>query len=166
MLAAVWTVNRSAKRCRNAASGCYEWGHKAQASVWSKRKSGMYVLKAQALHHLVTEGRLQVVGYHRFQDNWAEVLRGEDYTFHRPCPPPSDDVQSKQLEEIEAKPRGTKEPRLKDALYTLESYLDGKGEVEVFQWPSRPGSRPVSFYEDDEEEGWDDDDDEEFGHDG
>ena len=42
--------------------------------------------------------------------------------------------------EIEAKPKGTKEPRLKDALHTIEEFLKGRPTLTVYEWP--PQQRP------------------------
>ena len=82
-----------------------------------------------------------MAGYHHFPGgNWAEVLRGEGYTFHRPCPV-RDAEEGEPIEEIEAKPRAAEEPRLKDALHTAGVYLAGKRRVEVFEWPRRPKAR-------------------------
>ena len=135
VLAAVWVVNRAAKRYRDAAQACYQGRAHGFASVNKQKKEDYYRLKSQALHHLVASGRLQVVGYHAFAGgNWAEVLQGEGYTFHRPCPPQQ--AEAVQLDGIEAKPRDRTEPRLKDALHTLEEYLADKPEADYYQWPA------------------------------
>jgi hypothetical protein len=137
VLASVWTINRYAKRCRDAAQKAYTNGiHTGACGAvsFSEKKIEMYRLKSQTLHYLVAEGKLAVVGYHRFGKNWAEVLTAEGYTFHRPCALPVGDVAAKELDDVEAKPRGRKEPRLKDALHTITQYLHGKPKVEVYEW--------------------------------
>jgi len=80
---------------------------------------------------------LGVVGFHQFPGCiWAEVLEGCGYRFHRPCPAwPGEAAEA--LGEIEAKPKGRKEPRLKDAIHTLQEYLACKPEAEVYEWPPR-----------------------------
>jgi hypothetical protein len=169
IIAAVWVVNRCAKRCRDAAQCAYNEGRHngaTGAATFSKRKSDMYSLKSRALHFLVAAGKLTVVGYHRFGDNWAEVLSGEGYTFHRPCPPPVESVSVKELQDIEAKPRGASEPRLKDALHTLTTYLADKPAVKAYEWPERlrptDGERSdrqsYSWRDGEDEDDWDDDD--------
>jgi hypothetical protein len=45
---------------------------------------------------------------------------------------------AEEICEIEAQPRDSKEPRLKDALHTIEEYLRGKPKADVFEWPRRP----------------------------
>lgn len=163
LLAAVWVINRHAKRCRDAARHAYDIDNHGRASGFSARKAKMYDLKSQVLHYLVTEGRLMIGGFHKFGSLWAEVLHGEEYTYHRPCPPPETDIDAKLLDDVEAKPRGAKEPRLKDALHTIEVYLADKEKVEVYQWPRRIRARwhDEEWDDDDfdEDEEWDDGDD-------
>ena len=88
------------------------------------------------------------------------MLEGEGYRFHAPCAPPTGVLPEKVLGEVEAKPKGAKEPKLKDALHTLEQFLNGKPEVRVYGWPGRPRpkrkeracQREENF---NQEEGWD-----------
>jgi hypothetical protein len=128
VLAAVWVINRRAKRCRDLAQAYYRRRAHGFAGAAKDEKLQLYRLQGQALHYLLAEGRLAVAGHHRFPGgHWAEVLRGEGYTFHRPCPEMSD-ATVVELDGIEAKPRGNKEPRLKDARHTVASR----------PWPSRP----------------------------
>jgi hypothetical protein len=135
VLAALWTVNRAAKRRRDAAQACYQGRAHGFARAHKRTKAEYYRLKSQALHHLLAEGRLRIAGYHVFAGgNWAEVVQGEGYTFHRPCPP--QEGKAVQLDGIEAKPRGREEPRLKDALHTIKEYLDGKPEADCYEWPA------------------------------
>jgi hypothetical protein len=137
ILAAVWVINRRAKRCRDLASNYHKRRAHGFAGTVKEEKTELYRLKGQAIHYLLADGQLEVVGHHRFPGgNWAEILQGSGYTFHRPCPPHGGAIVS-DLDEIEAKPRGTKEPRLKDALHTVGNYLQGKSLVDVFEWPPK-----------------------------
>ena len=65
---------------------------------------------------------------------WAEVLQGEGYTLHCPCATPENTACATVLNEIEAKPRKSKDPKLKDALHTLMLYLANKPEAVVYAW--------------------------------
>jgi hypothetical protein len=154
ILAAVWVINRRAKRCRELASSHYKSHTHDFAATAKEEKLELYRLKGQALHYLFAEGRLAIVGYHRFRgDNWAEVLAGGGYDFHRPCPAQVANT-SKAIDQIEAKPRGSKEPRLKDARYTVEEYLRDKPQVDVYEWPAPIRTRSTRAWED-----WEEDDD-------
>ncbi len=168
-LAALWAINRRAKRCRDLASTHYKTGTHGFAAVSKAEKLELYRLKGQALHYLLLEKRLEVVGHHRFPEgNWAEVLKGSGYTFHRPCPTQQGQAVN-EIDEIEAKPRGSKEPRLKDALYSIKAYLDGKPQVCVFESAHKAPFRPRrlsrhwnDFDEDSDEDVEDDDFDDEL----
>lgn len=154
VLAALFTLNRRAKRCRDSAQKYYLAGMHGLASTMRKEKERIYRLKGQALHYLIEEGRLGISGFHRFDGgNWSELLVGDGYSFHRPCPAQSGDVQVR--DGIEAKPKGAKEPTLAVAFEVVERFLEGRPQVSIFQWPRRARVR----YEFDD---WEDDFEEDF----
>lgn len=148
VLDALWVVNRYAKRARDAASRSFEANAHAFARTWKKRKNAAYDLKDQALHHLIQVEKVGLVGYHKFNDNWAEIWEGGGHRFHRPCPPPQGEAtQVEDLgDQIEAQKRLPGEPRLKDAIHTLENYLMGKTWVDTYQWPERAKTTRVVCY--------------------
>ncbi len=155
VLAALFTLNRRAKRCRDSAGDFYERGMHGLAGDAKREKERIYRLKGQALHYLVESGRLKVAAVHQFQGGThAEVLEGEGYRFHRPCPDPVEISEGVVLlESVEAKPKAAKEPTLKVAYSVIEDFLDDKDEVEVYQWPPRTRYRD---YEDEEEDEYED----------
>jgi len=166
VLAAVWAVNRAAKRCRDAAQSCYQAGAHAFAGSNKDKKEKYYDLKSQALNYLIADGRLQVAGRHLISGgNWAEVLKGEGYTFHRPCPP--QEGEAPELDGVEAKSRDRTEPKLKDALYTLELYLAGRPAIDCYRWPEplRIRSSRSQFWDDDDWEDGDTDESEDWDED-
>ncbi len=143
--AAVWVINRRAKRCRDQADTAYCSRSHNLAQLRSQEKNDLYKLKEQAIEHLLREGTAVVTGHHRFAgENWAELIECEGYTFHRPCSP-VEGVMPEDLAQIEAKPRGTKEPRLKDALHTIKEYLKDKPLLGVYQWPPRVRERAIDI---------------------
>jgi hypothetical protein len=126
ILLAVWALNRSAKRYRDSGQSHYLHANHGLAGHAKNTKENYYDLKAQALEQLLTEGKLTVMGYQLFGENkyWTEVLQGDGFTFHRPCARPSTQYRDCQvLETIPAKERSAREPRVKDAIYTVENYL-------------------------------------------
>lgn len=142
VLAALFTLNRRAKRCRDLAQGYYLSKQHGLAGKMRSEKEEVYDLKGQALHHLLAEGRLKVVGLHRFEGgNHAEVLEGDGFRFHRPCPDPTPAPGSESaaalLDSIEAKPKGAKEPTLAAALAVVRGYLEGRPRVTVYEWPTK-----------------------------
>ncbi len=147
ILQAVWAINRRAKRCRDYASSYASRARprdgdgdlRVLASWYRMQKESLYELKGQALHHLLKEGLVQRVGYAIFEDdNWAEVLAGGGYRFHRPCEEPGEEIPDEQiveLDQIEAKPKETAEPDIADAIASVEAYLDDKPAVQLYSWP-------------------------------
>jgi hypothetical protein len=141
LLAAIFTVTRSAKRYRNSAQTCYQYGKHGFASNFRKQKEHLYQLKDDGLVAAVRNGRVQAVGTH----GRLTVYRGEGYCFHsllRPKGAVLPEVGNNPLT-VEAKPKATDEPRLKDAVYTLEelkvSAADAvaTGEFERYSFPAR-----------------------------
>jgi len=144
ILAALWAINRRAKRHRDTAQRMYRHGQHGFARHEREAKEHLYSQKGQVLHYLLDEGTLLVVGYHSFvEGQWAEVLASEGYRFHRPCPPeivPAEvqaDVTALSIAAIEAKPKEANEPRLVDARYTINAYLADRPHVECYTWPPR-----------------------------
>jgi hypothetical protein len=168
ILLAVWTANRTAKRYRDAASACYKSRKHSFASMYRQKKEELYTLKGQALHYLLEEGVVHVVGLHRFEGgNWAEVVAGDGYRFHYPCADP-DDPPDSTCDKIESEPKGSNEAKLKDAIFTIEMYLEGRPVVENYSWPSRVrATRRIedADWGDVESEDWDSEMDEDLDYD-
>lgn len=136
VLAALFTLNRRAKRCRDLAQTYYRSKMHGLSQEMKIEKESIYQLKEQVLHYLVQEKKLRHEGYHRFPDgNWAEILTGEGYSFHRPCPKRKEEPICRT--EIEAKPKAAIEPPLEAAYKVIRKYLDGKPRVKVFAWPPK-----------------------------
>lgn len=151
VLAALFTLNRRAKRCRDLAQAYYQNSMHGLAGEMKQEKERIYFLKGQVLHHHVEAGVLVGGKYHRFGETlWAEVLEGQGYRFHRPCPPQNETVVAELIESVEAKPKEAKEPTLKIAYQVVEAFLANKRMASVYQWPAR--TRPSRFRR------WEDDD--------
>lgn len=162
VLAALFTLNRRAKRCRDLAQRYYQKRMFGFATKLKEEKETIYGLKGQVLHHMVEAGVLVGGKYHRFTGgNWAEVLHGGGYTFHRPCPPQAGDTAVDEIESIEAKPKGAKEPSLEVAFEAVEAFLEGKERAVVYQWPPvqrQTRNREARDVEDEDDVLLDDDD--------
>lgn len=150
ILAALFALNRQAKRYRDLSQELYRQRRYGLATCFSMKKLAMYSLKGQAIHYLLKEGRLRHVGFHRFGSNYAEVLSGAGYRFHRPVPPPELNEDIPEIETIEAKPKDVSEPDFVDGLYSVRVYLECRPKIETYDWPSR--SRQSYWYDDDD---WD-----------
>jgi hypothetical protein len=157
VLAALFTLNRRAKRCRDLAQSYYQNSMHGLAGEMKQEKERIYCLKGQVLHHHVEAGLLMGGKYHRFGETlWAEVLEGQGYRFHRPCPPQDETVVAELIESVEAKPKEAKEPTLKIAYQVVEAFLSDKKRASVYQWPARIHASRYRRWDDDD---FDDDDD-------
>jgi hypothetical protein len=161
ILAALFTLNRRAKRCRDLAATYYSNGMHGLAGQMRREKQRIYDLKGQVLHHLMESGELSGGKYHQFEfGNWAEVLEGSGYRFHRPCPPPELTSESEVIESVEAKPKSAKEPALDVAFEVVENFLKGRDRVAVYEWPAKPRtSRHYRWSDDDFDDDLDDEGD-------
>jgi hypothetical protein len=160
VLDALFTLNRRAKRCRDLAQTYYRNQMHGFAKAMQTEKESIYKIKGQALEHLLRLNEVSVIRHQRFScGNWAEVLEGKGYIFHRPCPPRNESEDDVIIESIEAKPKGSKEPTLKAAQEILTYFLEGKEAVAVYEWPTTTHQQHRSialgswyFYDEDEDE--------------
>ena len=165
VLAALFTLNRRAKRCRDLAQTYFQNRMHGLAGDMRREKDRIYVLKGQVLHHMVEAGVLVGGKFHRFSGgNWAELLQGGGYTFHRPCPPQEASAVGDEIESVEAKPKEAREPSLEVAMKVVEKFLEGKERADVYQWP--PVIRQPRRRQWEEDDLPDDDDDDDWLNDG
>jgi hypothetical protein len=162
LLAAVFCVNRSAKRYRDAAGDCYESGTHGLAKAAKQRKERLYGLKDRGIAEAFRQGSIQFVG----RNGTLALYRGEGYCFHSRLLPPGQSEEHDDADApifVEAKPKGSKEARLKDAVFTLEPLPTPDG----FTVLSLPKYSRTSVHDiwDDDEECWDDDWDDEYDED-
>lgn len=159
VLSAIFTLNRRAKRCRDLAQLYYQESMHGLAGKHKREKERIYMLKGQVLAHLLVEERLKVTGVHQFQGgNFAEVLEGEGYRFHRPCPQPDDPETVILLESIESKPKGSKEPTIETAFEVVQRFLAGKERIAVYEWPARTNRRSRYYHDEDDKDEYEFDD--------
>jgi hypothetical protein len=118
ILLAVFTVNRSAKRYRDAASTCYNAGVFDFAGVNSVNKNMLYRLKDRGILWAIANGKLQAQKH----TPPLTMYLGEGYCFHTLYYPK--DMPAEITDEplfVESKPKSKREYKLKDAIATLES---------------------------------------------
>lgn len=120
LLAAIFAVNRAAKRWRDTAQKHYQAGSHGLARTAREKKESLYELKDQGIAAAYTAGRINVVERHA----GLILYRGEGYCFHSRLEPMElDEIPEGDSApiEIEAKPKGAKEPRQIDAIAHLEA---------------------------------------------
>ena len=159
VLAALFAVNRSAKRYRDAAQTCYQSDAHGFAKAHKKRKEKLYDLKEQGLVHAYRAGFVVAVGLH----GSLTVYRGAGYCFHSPVRPENVMLEAVSQEAIfvEAKPRQESEMRLRDAVATLEQLANDLSGFFRHSVP-RLVTRRYSEREEDSEDDWDDQYDEDY----
>ena len=144
ILAAIFAVNRGAKRRRDAASIAYGNGMHGFAGLHSSEKHDLYRLKDKGIVHLASESVLICIGIHGRLALW----KGGGYTFHSTLHPlPLPETIEGDLFLAEAKPRARREPRIKDARLLLESLGDQSSRFGRLNSVSY-ASRRVRFKED------------------
>lgn len=141
LLAAVFTVNRTAKRYRDKASKHYNAGQYGLASHARNTKERMYAMKDRGITYAYRQGLLCVSGMHAC----LTYYEGHGYRFHSLLRPTGRDIPvlSEELIVVEAKPKGWREMRLLDATHALEQLpeLDSTG-FSRHHFPPRRQPRP------------------------
>jgi hypothetical protein len=119
VLAATFVTNRAAKRWRDHARRAYLKRQHAQAENAKTIKETLYALKDRGIAWAVQQGRLSGV----IMQGGLAVYRGEGYCFHSRLLPVGVEfpVLGEERIYVEAKPRGSRDPRLCDARITLEA---------------------------------------------
>jgi hypothetical protein len=139
LLAAIFTVNRAAKRQRDAAQAYYQNRMHGFAGASKRRKIQFYALKDRGIAAAHQAGRLTCLYRHGGLFLW----QGESYSFHSTLKPIGLEVPELPLREgedflfVEAKPKGAKEPRLSDAQHTLLRLAPDLGGYEHAPSPER-----------------------------
>jgi hypothetical protein len=160
LLQAVFAVNRSAKRYRDAATKHYSRRPHGFAQHCKQVKLDLYELKDHGIVAACKEGRLRYDG----QNGGYALYRGEGYCFHSLLVPEEAEVPTGNADElitIEAKPRKSGDARLRDAEHTLESLSVGLDGFRYLQHPQHERSVAHGRFcvftgeeEDDEDDGW------------
>jgi hypothetical protein len=138
---ACWTVNRSAKRFRDAAQSTYRSRAHGLASTNKQRKDNLYLLKDRAIAWLATRGHLEFKRTH----GGLSLFEGLGYSFHSRLLPPGrspSDAESEPIK-IEAKPKTSAEMRLIDADALIRTLDDHTQEFRCAPAPTmaRPDRR-------------------------
>jgi hypothetical protein len=155
VLAAIFTVNRAAKRYRDAAQSLYKKRAHGLSGYSKRRKEELYELKDAGIVHAYLAGHLQYCGVH----GSLAIYRGEGYCFHSTLQPSEHaDAQSGMRDSapffVEAKPKGLSESRLIDALLTLSKLpltMNGFNYLEVPRHARPDTPRPPQFPSEDDD---------------
>jgi hypothetical protein len=153
LLAAIFGVNRSAKRFRDAAQMNYQKGTHGFAGNCKERKEKLYKLKDRGIVAAYRAGRLKAEGAHGV----LTVYRGEGYCFHSLLRPLGIVLNALEFDANEAgclyleqKPKSAREPRLKDSVATLQGIPETElSDFKRLAFPPRPSKRRMAREDDD-----------------
>lgn len=153
VLAAIFSVNRAAKRYRDAAIRLYKTARQRRSNhglvkAAKNKKKQLYVLKEQGVIFAFRQSWIDFDGLH---GNLA-VYRGSGYCFHSPLRPriaePAEHSTSDESLFVESKPKGSGELRLKDAVATLEQLNENTNAFVMGPMPEFPRNhRPSEWYD-------------------
>ena len=142
LLCAIFTVNRSAKRYRDAASTQYGNAFHSLSRAASNKKKWLYFLKDAGIREACRRGLLRPEAIH----SGLAVYRGGGFCFHSAQVPL--ELKDKLPKEADAEvffresvPRSSAEAKLKDAEFTLlkcDGTTDGFVPLEVPRIPTLP----------------------------
>jgi hypothetical protein len=137
LLAAIFAVNRSAKRFRDAAQRCYvRFAHNC-ARIARNKKEKLYSLKDRGIAAAYRAGKLHYCGMHAR----LATYMGDGYRFHSRLQPFEATADDAPFLLVEAKPKTAREARLMDAEYTLAHVpldLTGFGILDSPHFSARP----------------------------
>lgn len=157
LLAAIFSVNRSAKRYRDAAQKCYALKKHGFARQGRETKEELYALKDRGIAEAFRLGRITPV----LRKGGLVEYRGEGYCFHSTLLPVGVTLAQNTDDTIlyvDAKPRGAAEVRMLDAKHTLSALPPAGDQFTRIELPAPP-SQNINPHGNRYRGGWDDDDD-------
>lgn len=164
LLAAIFTVNRAAKRYRDAAISCYECDEYSLARANKRRKEYLYELKDRGIYQAYADKLVSLVGKH----GDFYVYRGNGYVFHSLLRPwkIDDNLPTDDGDIYVARRDKTEKYRLKDAVYTLhqlpnirDRFPEGRELVtDREHWRCEDGNRYCDSNNNFDDDYYDDDD--------
>jgi len=159
LLAAMFSVNRSAKRYRDAAQKCYALKKHGFARQGRVTKEELYALKDRGIAEAFRLGRITPV----LRKGGLIEYRGEGYCFHSTLLPVAIALAQSTDDTIlyvDAKPRGVAEVRLLDAKHTLSALPPAGDQFTRIELPTPPRQN-IKPHGHRNQGGWHDDDDDE-----
>lgn len=82
---ALYIINKSAKVSRDTKSEMYMRGEHRICHAAKTRSNNLYELKDMVIHKLITENRINLIGYHRSGLGYLALYELSGFTFHIPC---------------------------------------------------------------------------------
>lgn len=121
----LYVINRSAKKSRDTKQKSYDSKIFKTTNYSKTRETLLYQLKKEVIYKMVSEGRLQVIGYHKQFDNYLILYKYKEYSFHIPTNfVPKDITYLGEIESLISSESKIKTIKFSEAKLLLKTYLN------------------------------------------
>lgn len=121
----LYVINKSAKKSRDTKQKSYDSKIFKTTNYSKTRETLLYQLKKEVIYKMVSEGRLQVIGYHKQFENYLIVYKYKEYSFHIPTNfVPKDITYLGEIESLISSESNIKTIKFSEAKLLLKTYLN------------------------------------------
>ncbi|ELC8432875.1 YkyB family protein [Clostridium perfringens] len=121
----LYVINKSAKKSRDTKQKSYDSKIFKTTNYSKTRETLLYQLKKEVIYKMVSEGRLQVIGYHKQFENYLILYKYKEYSFHIPTNfVPKDITYLGEIESLISSESNIKTIKFSEAKLLLKTYLN------------------------------------------
>ncbi|WP_415323051.1 YkyB family protein [Clostridium perfringens] len=121
----LYVINKSAKKSRDTKQKSYDSKIFKTTNYSKTRETLLYQLKKEVIYKMVSEGRLQVIGYHKQFENYLILYKYKEYSFHIPTNfVPKDITYLGEIESLISLESNIKTIKFSEAKLLLKTYLN------------------------------------------
>ncbi|MBI5984862.1 hypothetical protein H8J68_02275 [Clostridium perfringens] len=121
----LYVINKSAKKSRDTKQKSYDSKIFKTTNYSKTRETLLYQLKKEVIYKMVSEGRLQVIGYHKQFENYLILYKYKEYSFHVPTNfVPKDITYLGEIESLISSESNIKTIKFSEAKLLLKTYLN------------------------------------------
>ena len=121
----LYVINKSAKKSRDTKQKSYDSKIFKTTNYSKTRETLLYQLKKEVIYKMVSEGRLQVIGYHKQFENYLLLYKYKEYSFHIPTNfVPKDITYLGEIESLISSESNIKTIKFSEAKLLLKTYLN------------------------------------------
>ncbi|MGU9052079.1 YkyB family protein [Clostridium perfringens] len=121
----LYVINKSAKKSRDTKQKSYDSKIFKTTNYSKTRETLLYQLKKEVIYKMVSEGRLQVIGYHKQFENYLILYKYKEYSFHIPTNfVPKDITYLGEIDSLISSESNIKTIKFSEAKLLLKTYLN------------------------------------------
>ncbi|MGV2641553.1 hypothetical protein GNF86_08780 [Clostridium perfringens] len=121
----LYVINKSAKKSRDTKQKSYDSKIFKTTNYSKTRETLLYQLKKEVIYKMVSEGRLQVIGYHKQFENYLILYKYKEYSFHIPINfIPKDITYLGEIDSLISSESNIKTIKFSEAKLLLKTYLN------------------------------------------